>query len=80
MWHYTNGVKGFLVAYRTVFAPCGSLNPVTKDKKIELIKLAESCAEQFEMVDDYGDVETGFINIKNIRKLYYAVIKNIKCF
>lgn len=78
MWEHTEGVKGFIVAYRTIFAPSGTMNPVNKEQRVRLIHLAEICSESYGYSGcDYGNSETGSINKDNINRLYQSVIKNI---
>ena len=77
MWQYTDGVRGFIVAYRTVFAPSGLMNPVGKEQSRRLIRLAELCAEKYGYGEyDCGNMQTGDINKDNVSKLYISALKD----
>jgi len=77
MWQNTEGERGFVVAYRTVFAPSGRMNPVSRQQRKQLIQLANLCAEKYERNDVYGNVQTGTVNADKITELYNLIIN--KC-
>ena len=75
MWNPDkNCKKGFIVLYRTVFAPSGQVNPnITQNACKKLVTLANQCDE--EHIGIYGRNDTGFLNAENLKTLYARIVK-----
>lgn len=62
----------FLSCYDEVFNEDGTQKNCGREKCIQLIKIAEELCPYTE-ADNFGSTKTGFINEKEIRKLYVRV-------
>lgn len=66
---YGNQVESFLALYDEVFNSDGSVKPCGRFKCMNLIE----SAKQLEKDIDFGDMQTGFMRIVNIKALYNKV-------